>query len=177
MKTVLVSVMCADRTGLVAAITGRLFDLGANLGDTTFAVLGGGGEFASVCDVPEQLSPAEIQAELSALPEIGGGKVTVEPFSLAPDHGPSGRITHRIVVSGGNRPGLVARLSEVFVQFRANIVELNAQRVRDEGGDLYLTRFAVWIPGQNAESCLATVDNTAGELTLTCRWEAVEERT
>ncbi|MBF0093393.1 MAG: amino acid-binding protein [Alphaproteobacteria bacterium] len=174
MKTVLVSVLCADRTGLVAAITGRLFDLGANLGDTTFAVLGGGGEFASVCDVPVDISPDEIRKELQALPEIGDGKVTVEPFSLAADHGPSGRVTHRIVVSGGNRPGLVARLSEVFVQFKANIVELNAQRVRNEGGDLYLTRFAVWIPGQSVESCLATVDNTAGELSLSCRWETVD---
>ena len=41
MTYVLVSVFCPDRTGLIAAIAGRLFDLGANLGDTSFTVLGG----------------------------------------------------------------------------------------------------------------------------------------
>src|SRR5262245_7561107 len=48
-KSALVSVICEDRTGLIAAITGRMFDLGINLGDTTFAVLGTGAEFTTLC--------------------------------------------------------------------------------------------------------------------------------
>ena len=36
----LVSIFCPDREGLVAAVTRRLFDLGINLGDTAFSVLG-----------------------------------------------------------------------------------------------------------------------------------------
>ena len=42
MMTVLITIFCHDRTGLVSAITGRLFEIGANLGDTSFAMLGGG---------------------------------------------------------------------------------------------------------------------------------------
>jgi len=42
--TVFISVMSRDRVGLVAAIAGCLFDLGGDLSDTTFAVLGGGAE-------------------------------------------------------------------------------------------------------------------------------------
>lgn len=173
MNTVLVSVLCADRTGLVAAMAGRLFELGANLGDTTFAVLGAAAEFTSVCDLPDDVPGAEVQAALAALPEIAGGKVTVEPFRLPALHGPSGRITHRIVISGGDRPGLLARLSEVFLQFHANIVELNAERVPDGRAYRYDTRFAVSIPAEAAASCLATVANTAGEMALSCRVEAV----
>lgn len=173
MITVLISVVCPDRTGLVAAIAGRLFDLGADLGDTSFAVLGGGADFSTVCDLPEHAAPAEVEAQLRALPELAGGKVTVEPFTLPAVHGQSGRITHRVVVSGGDRPGLLARLSEVFMQFKANIVELNAERVPADGGTLYVTRFAVCIPEPSTQSCLATVANTAGELGLSCRHEAV----
>ncbi|MGE5506037.1 MAG: glycine cleavage system protein R [Actinomycetota bacterium] len=170
MTSMLISVFGPDRTGLVAAITGRLFELGVNLGDTSFAVLGTGAEFTSVCELPPGLGAAEIEADLSSMPELAGTRVTARPFELDAAHGPSGRITHRIVVGGGDRPGLIARLSEVFGQYKANIVRIEAQRIPEQ--DLYVTRFAVSIP-ERVEQCLATVANTAGELHLTCHTEAV----
>ena len=173
MQTLLVSLWCADKTGLVAAVTGRLFDLGANLGDTTFAVLGGGAEFTSVCDVPDHASPKDVEAELRALPEVGPkAKLNVEPLDVSPVHGATGRITHRITISGGDRPGLLARLSEVFVQFGANIVRLNSERIPDASGGRYVTRIGVAVPENVTERCLATIGNTAGELGLDCHWRA-----
>lgn len=168
MSTVLISIFCPDRTGLVAAITGSLFDLGANLGDTSFAMLGTGAEFTSVCDLPPELDAEELRAELAALPELAGARMEIRPFELDSAAGPLGRVTHRIVLSGGDRPGLIARLSEVFGQFKANIVRLDAQRVPEQG--LYVTRLSVSIP-ERAEACLNTVANTAGELNLSCHVE------
>jgi glycine cleavage system transcriptional repressor len=169
--TALISILCADRIGLVAAIAGRLFDLGGNLADTTFAVLGGGAEFTAVCEFPEGVTPETIEAELRGLPELKDADVTVSSFDLAPVHGPSGHVTHRITVSGGDRPGLIARLCEVFVQFEANVVRLNAERIPRPHNDEYVVNVAVWIPDASARSCLATVTNTAGELGLSCQWE------
>jgi len=168
MSTVLISIFCPDRTGLVAAIAGRLFDLGVNLGDSSFAMLGTGAEFSSVSDLPVGMEASEVEAELTALPELSGARVEVRPFELEAAHGPQGRITHRVVVSGGDRPGLVARLSEVFGEFKANIVRMDAQRVPEQG--VYITRFSVSIPAR-VEACLATIGNTAGELNLSCRVE------
>jgi glycine cleavage system transcriptional repressor len=170
MSTVLVSVFCSDRTGLVAAITGCLFDLGADLGDSSFAMLGSGAEFTSVCELPASVNAEEVEGELAALPVLAGAKVAVRPFEMEAAHGPAGTITHRVVVSGGDRPGLVARLSEVFGEFQANIVRMDAQRIPDQG--VYVTRFSVAIPAR-VEACLATVANTAGELNLACSVEAV----
>ena len=170
MTALLISVSCSDRPGLVAAITGLLFDLGVNLGDTSFAMLGTGAEFTSVSELPIGLEISEIGAGLHALPELAGARIDIRPFELEADHGTMGRITHRITVSGGDRPGLVARLSEVFGQFGANIVRMDAQRVPEQ--DLYVTRFSVWL-GARAEACLATVTNTAGELHLSCHIEEV----
>lgn len=171
-QTVLVSLSCPDRTGLVAAVTGALFDLGANLGDATFAVLGEAAEFTALCEVPDDVSVQEIEGALSALPEAAGGQLSVTPFTLAPLHGPSGRITHRITVSGGDRPGLIARLAEVFGQYKANIVRLNAERVPEGAGTRYVVRIAISLPDADAAAaCLATVSNTAGELGLSCGWE------
>jgi len=45
MAIFLVSVFCPDRKGLISDIAGRLFELGGNLGDTTFAVLGEAAQF------------------------------------------------------------------------------------------------------------------------------------
>jgi len=166
-NTMLISILAADRTGLVAAVAGCLFDLGANLGDTTFAVLGEGAEFSSVADLPVGVRPADVRDALNALPEVAGGKVEVEPFAYKPHFGPTARVTHRITVTGGDQPGLVARLAEAFGQYRANIVHLEAQKFSDPAPGRYITRFAVSIPPDAADSCLATVTNTAGSLNLT----------
>lgn len=175
-ETALVSVFCPDQSGLVAAITGRLFDLGANIGDASFAVLGGGAEFTAVCELPTAISGETVAAELRRLPPIaaaGDAEVTVRPFTPRPDHGPTGEVTHRITVSGGDQPGLIARLCETFVQFKANIVTLGAGRAPELGAGRYAIRFAVWIPPESADACLATVRNTAENLQMDCDWEAV----
>ncbi len=169
----LVSVSCPDRVGLVSATTGRLFELGVNLGDTTFAVLGEAAEFTSVVEIPPESTPEAIEAALRTLPELSDADISVSAFNLAAVHGPLGQVNYRITVSGGDRPGLIARLSEVFVEFKANIVRLNAERVVASDATQYAVIIAAYIPDESARSCLATIANTAGGLGLSCEWEEV----
>jgi glycine cleavage system transcriptional repressor len=171
MSHVLLSVFCPDRTGLVAAIAGRLFELGANLGDTSFAVLGTAAEFTAICRIPSHLAADQLHDDLTAMPELAGATIGVSPFGLDAQPGPSARVTHVVSVSGGDRPGLIARLSEVFTQFKANIVRMDAQTMPEGKISRYITRFAVNIPPASAEPCLNTVANTAEELGLACHWE------
>jgi glycine cleavage system transcriptional repressor len=173
-KIVLVSIICSDSVGLVSTVSSLLYDQGVNLGDTTFAVLGGGAEFTAVCDLPLNLSLHELKEELSELEELKNAKVSVTNFSLSPIHAESGHITHRIVMQGGDQPGLIARLCEVFCQCKANIVRLNSDSMPGEGSEQYEIRIAVWIPPENVKSCLAIVANTAGQLRMKCRWLEVE---
>ncbi len=172
-RTALISIICEDRIGLIAEVTGRLFDLGINLGDTTFAVLGGAAELTAVIELPDHLSLGSIESELSALPALKGAKINVAPFSYRAQHGDTAHITHRIEIEGEDSPGLIARLSEVFVGFGANIVRLNSERVSGGSGARYITRIAAWVPPEKSKACLATVANTAGELRLTCKTQAV----
>lgn len=169
--TVFLSITGPDRTGLVAEIAGRLFDLGANLGDMTFAVLGEACELTALVELPRGLDADELKGELRRLPSIEGAKLEVEPFALGSVHGPKGRVTHRIHVSGGDRPGIIARLAEAFADFGANIVRLNSERVPGSGGARYDTIIAVAIPKERAQACLATVANTARSMDLECAWE------
>jgi len=167
-QTALISILSEDRVGLIAEVTGRLYELGINLGDTSFAVLGSGADFTTVAELPDDLTHARIKSDLSGLPTLKGAKISVEPFSYRAQHGESANITHRIEISGEDSPGLVARLSETFVGFGANIVQLNSERIPGGKGFRYVTRVAVWIAPDKAKACLATVANTAEELRMTC---------
>lgn len=174
----LVSIIGPDRVGLVSAITGRLFDLGANLGDTAFAVLGGGAEFTAICEFAAEMDLETLEQELEALPELDGAEVIVQRFELPTMHSASETITHMITVSGGDSPGLMARLCEVFEQFGANIVRLNSERVpggtAQHGGNQYVITTAVSIPEASTDACLATIANTAGEMGLDYDYTAVK---
>ena len=171
-SVVLVSVLCPDNVGLVAAIADRLYSAGVNLRDTIFAALGHGAEFVAVCELPEGVDRQEIEEALAEIPQVGSGEVRVSPYPFDPGPGLSARITHRFTIAGGDQLGLVARLSEIFQRYGASIVRMEARKLPPEEGGLYVTRFGAFIPEDKQSVCLATVANTAGSLGLT---SAVEE--
>ena len=168
-QTIYISITAPDRLGLISAITARLFDLGANLADTSFAILGTGCEFTAVCSVPDGPSIDDIAIDLSQLPDLSEARIKVEPFDFEATQAANAQITHRIEITGGDRPGLVARLTEAFLDYDANVVRMNSVHVPgDEGANKYVTRFAVFIPPARAASCLAAISNTAQQLRCTC---------
>ena len=159
-----ITISCPDRVGLLAAIAARLFDLGGNLGDTSFAVLGESAECTGVCELPDPVSAGETQAILE---ELAGARIAVTPFELQPVHGPRGQATHTLEVRGADRPGLIARMSEAFADYDANIVRMESERGGAAGTD-YVVRFVVSVPAARAAACLATLMNTAQSLGLAC---------
>jgi glycine cleavage system transcriptional repressor len=163
----IVTVLCPDKTGLVSAITAALWEMGANLTDTSFSVLGGGADFSAVCELSSDLDTAELQRALESLEALAGAEIRVRPHNFKAHHGPEGDVTHRITVSGGDQPGLVARLCETFVEFGANIVTPNAGLLAEQQG-LYVIRLDVSLPGTVAAACISTVTNTAEALGLSC---------
>ncbi len=170
----LISVICHDRAGLVADIAGRLFDLDANLSDTTFAVLGDMAEFTCIAEIPVEIATSTVERDLGTLDGIAEGRVTVATFDMQAVHDETGHVTHRIELDGPDAPGLILRISEVFGGFGANIVRMNSERIPAPGHDRYVTRFAVHIPDHRVNACLATVANTAGEMRLSWRVSGVE---
>jgi glycine cleavage system transcriptional repressor len=167
----LVSILAPDRVGLVSASADHLFSAGINLRDTTFAALGKGAEFTSLCELPPGLGLRELEDGLAAIEALAGAQIRVVPYAFDHEAGPMDLVTHRVEVSGGDQIGLIARLSEIFAQYGANIVRLDAQKLPESEGGRYVTRFALWLPPAQAAKCLAAVTNTAGELRLVSRIE------
>lgn len=169
-----ISIFCPDKVGLISSVTAKLFDLGANLGDTSFAVLGTGAEYTAVCSVPESLDEAEIENQLQILPELSSAEIRVAPFRLQTVHSSSATMTHHILVQGGDNPGLVARLTEVFVEFGANIVRLNTDVIPSNPGDQYRIDIKAHIPDKSVQACLAVIENTASMLQMSCFIESLK---
>ena len=171
--TALISIICEDHSGLIAEVTGRLFDLGINLGDTTFAVLGGGAEFTLVAKLPQGIALPEVEKELRTLPLLKDAKLAVTTFQYRESHDAQAHITHRVEITGDDSPGLVARLSEALPKFGANIVRLNSESVPSDSGARFLLRMAISVPPAKAATCMATIANTASQLNLKCHWQQV----
>lgn len=174
-NTLLVSIICPDRPGLISSITGLLFDLGINLGDTSFAVLGTGSEFTAVCETPEKVSAAMLTEMLRGLDDMEGAEIKVTPFKWGKDRGEAGAVTHRIALQGNDQPGLVARLTEVVSDYDANIVRMDTKTLPAAAGREYLIELAVWIPQGRADACLAAIGNTAASLNMKSSWTGIKK--
>jgi glycine cleavage system transcriptional repressor len=171
----LLSVFSKDRVGLISLVSGHLFDRGINLGDTSFAVLGKGGEFTSVIDIPEDIQETELAEGLRSLQGMQDADIDVRRFAFSEGETPPTDITHHIRCEGPDQPGVLARLSEVFIDFDANIVRLKSDQIDQAGQTVFITRFSVYIPPARAENCLAALANTASALgqTLTAEQSTI----
>ena len=169
--TYLLSIMGKDRVGVVSAVTGYLFETGANLADCSYAVLGEGFEFSAVAEFAAGAQAEEIEEGLDAISLLEGARITASRFPFELVRGQLGEITHIVEVSGGDQPGLVSRLSDVLVEYSANIVRMSSRRVTIDGGFDYRTRIATNIPLARLDALEAALYNTAGSLGLKCRLE------
>ena len=159
---------CPDGRGLLAAVAGRLFELGGDVGDASFTLLGAEAQLSCVVSFPEPQDPDKLRAALADVPSLATATVSVEPFYATGDH-PEGSATHVVRLRGQDRPGLLARLAEGFVETGANVARMDAERLA--GGD-YVMRFEIWVPPGRAGACLANAANDAERMGL--RFEASE---
>jgi glycine cleavage system transcriptional repressor len=168
MKHYLLTLVCPDRTGLISDITGELFDLGINLCDTSFAVLGEGAEFSAVLEIPDKLSTDDVYRQLKTIQGLEQTEILLKPFTYGTLRKETGMITHHIVFEGDDQPGLVARLTELLVDYGANIVHMDTRVLRKTENSSYIIELSVWIPESRRTACLAALNNTAASLGMGC---------
>lgn len=142
----IVSISCVSQAGLLAAISGRLFELGCNLADTTYALLAGSAEFTTVCELPGGMVEESLALELHRTPVLAGARIIVGPFDEAASESRSQRITHRFELSGPDQPGKIKRLSEAFAACGIEVVRLNSQKLAAGAVAVTTIRIAVSQP-------------------------------
>lgn len=173
-KVFLISIKGRDQVGIISAVSACLFDAGANLADSSYSVLGEGFEFSAIADFNSDIALAEVQLELSSLPILEGARIEILPFGFGSARGASATITHVVEITGGDRPGLVAGISEVLMDYDANIVRMSSKTgVATDGSAQYRTRFAINAEQSRFDELSAAVFNTAGSMRLDCKIETV----
>jgi len=168
-----IQLSCPDDRGLLAAVSGRLFELGGDVGDAAFSLIGEEATMSCVCAFEESVRAEAVQSALAALPALSKGQVSVTPFTLGTTHVATGHATHVIRVRGEDQPGLMARLAEGFGETGANVVRMDAERVERQAGGEYAMRFEIWIPEGREAACLADASNIAEQMGMTFSAEPV----
>lgn len=170
----LITIIGRDQVGVISEVSSYLFDIGANLADSSFAILGQGFEFSCIASFDADTQAAEIEKGLSAIECLQGARITVDTFKFDTDRSDAARITHVVDITGGDRPGLVARMSEVLMDYNANVVRMSSKRQIDgDGVAHYRTRFAINADQGRLEGLSSALFNTAGSLRLDCHIEEV----
>ena len=144
LTTLVMTVIGADRPGLVQLIAACVADRGGNWLESRMGHLGG--QFAGIISVEVPAERAdELKRALQRL-EAEGLRVIVHT-----EPGPAPRAAGTAVVVevvGHDRPGILRQVSAVLAAHRANVEELASERVSAPmgGGTLFRARATVLVP-------------------------------
>src|SRR5690606_29428206 len=140
-----------DRPGVVAAITGALADLDANLEDTSMTILGGRFAMVLIVDVPDDVGPAEVEAALARPAEDLHLDVSVHASD--PASTPTDGARHSVAVYGADRPGIVHAVARALADAHVNITDLATRVVGGSEHPVYAMLLDVTVPaGTDVES-------------------------
>lgn len=150
MEKVIISVLGHDRPGIVAVLSGALFDLECNIESISQTILQSVFGAILIVAVPDGLNRHKIKTSLETAVSRLSLDVTVKPFptdqaskQLAEDGAP-----FVITTMGPDKKGLVAATTRVMADHGVNITNLKAVF---KGGDNPLDNLMIYevtIPGQ-----------------------------
>lgn len=132
-----VAVVGRDRPGIVADVSGRLLELGANVEDVVTSLLSGHFALMLVCSAPAQTSLASLRDRLGDLPE--GLQATAWDVDERPERP---RPSHLVTVYGPDQPGIVHRVSTLLAERAVNICDMTCRL----GGGVYALTLEVELP-------------------------------
>ena len=142
----MLTVVGADRPGIVAKLTEALFRGGCNLGEASMARLGGN---FSVMLMVEGADTASLEALVRPVTDALGLRLHVEPI-----HGELHRHVEpnvQVTVYGADRPGIVAQATAALAAAGFNILDLNT----DVGGTAERPIYVMLIDGYATEGVAA----------------------
>lgn len=127
-----------DKPGIVAAVTRALFDLGINLGETSMLRLGG--NFTIMMMVSGAQGEGELHDRLGPVIEAQGMRLHVDPIQahlhqhLVPNI--------QVTVSGADRAGIVAQVTEALAAAGFNILDLESDVAGTAQRPVYIMQIA-----------------------------------
>src|SRR5438105_27659 len=149
LATLVMTVIGADRPGLVQTVAARVADHGGNWLESRMCRLGG--QFAGLLRV--EVAPGrrdELSAALASLEADGLRVILHAEGDAAGDRLPALGSLALVEIVGQDRPGILRNVSGVFAAHGVNVEELASERISAPmgGGTLFQARATVFIPAQ-----------------------------
>ena len=170
-EKVIISYLGGNKPNLISEITTFLTEEGGEFSGVTFATLGRVCELTMVYQLIKNKTLDELKEGLSKLSQAKSGEFTLKELPPNSDTGPTTKITHRIVLSGEDKKGLLHRIIKTLNDNNALIIRMNTEKIVFPNNTQYISRFAISIRDENAPQCLSQMVKVAGEMKLTFRYE------
>lgn len=182
LATLVMTVIGADRPGLVQMVAARVADRGGNWLESRMCRLGG--QFAGILrvEVPQEKRDELVNAlrtlEVDGLRVIihaegGVGAIGGKPNA---EERPKGSLVNFELV-GNDRPGILRSVSGVFAAHGVNVEELASERVSApmDGGVLFQARATVFVPANVKLSAVrADLEKIAADLMVDLKLAPVD---
>ncbi len=130
----LLTLVGADRPGIVARVTRVLYEFGCNLGEASMTRLGG--NFAIMLMVSSARSPGEILDALKPVAETLGLRIHLDPSTGGLHQHLTPNVQVRVF--GADRAGIVAEVTEILAAQGFNILELDSDVAGESNRPLYI---------------------------------------
>jgi glycine cleavage system regulatory protein len=163
LTTIVMTVIGADRSGLVQLVAGCVADHGGNWLESRMCRLGG--QFAGILrvEVPAERA-GELTQALGALEEQGLRVIIhADEAAVAPAQG----VLAMLELVGHDRPGILRTVSGVLAKHRVNVEELASERVSAPmgGGTLFQARASLLVPASaNLAAVRSDLEKIAADL-------------
>jgi len=125
-KQMIISVMSRDRTGIVADITGAIYELGGDLADLNQSILGGYLTMILFAAFDQDITPDTLRERIAAIDSPTELDVVVREV-VDPLEGESAELpkrTYIMTTQGINRKGIVYGISSFCFENDINIMDL-----------------------------------------------------
>jgi len=132
-RQMIISVMSRDRTGIVADVTGAIYELGGDLADLNQSILGGYLTMILFATFDSLVTPEQLREKISSLNSSTTLDVAAREISLAnaDELSELPQKTYIMTTQGKNRKGLVYGISSFCCENDINILDL-ATTIRGE---------------------------------------------
>jgi glycine cleavage system transcriptional repressor len=163
-----VTAIGADRPGIVAAVTGVLMEQGCNLEDTSMTILRGHFAMMLVVAGPPASDAAHLDEALAGAASDLDLVVAVRAIDDDVPLSPEGE-AWTVAVYGGDRPGIVHRVTAALAAVGANVVELTTRVIGGDERPVYAMVLGVTLPpGTDGAVVSRDLSKLAAELGVEC---------
>lgn len=133
-RQMIISVVSKDRPGIIAEITGAIFELDGDLADLSQSILCGYLTMTLIVTFDNDLTVESVRSKLEAVKSEDGYEIIVKLMDIPLQHNVNGlpEKTYILTVQGKNKSGMVYSISSFCYQRGINILDLSTTLKDDQ---------------------------------------------